>query len=49
MLAGVELREMGAAATQREAKRNINRAIDSVESAWEIRERFAANTTFTRR
>jgi len=30
MLAGVELREMGAAATQREAKRNINRAIDSV-------------------
>jgi DNA topoisomerase-1 len=30
MLAGVELREMGAATTQREAKRNINRAIDSV-------------------
>ena len=30
MLAGVELREMGAASTQREAKRNIIRAIDAV-------------------
>ncbi|HZP92994.1 MAG TPA: DNA topoisomerase IB [Burkholderiales bacterium] len=30
MLAGVALREMGPAATQREAKRNINRAIDAV-------------------
>ena len=30
MLAGLELREMGAAPTQREAKRNINRAIDAV-------------------
>ena len=30
MLAGVELREMGAVSTQREAKRNIIRAIDAV-------------------
>ena len=30
MLAGVELREMGAGATQREAKRNVIRAIDAV-------------------
>jgi len=30
MLAGVQLREMGAASTQREAKRNVIRAIDSV-------------------
>jgi DNA topoisomerase-1 len=30
MLAGVELREMGPGSTQREAKRNVNRAIDAV-------------------
>ncbi len=30
MLAGTELREMGPSPTQREAKRNINRAVDSV-------------------
>ena len=30
MLAGVELREMGPAATQHQAKRNIIRAIDAV-------------------
>ena len=30
MLAGVKLRDAGAAATQREAKRNIIRAIDAV-------------------
>ena len=30
MLAGTELRKMGPAPTQREARRNINRAVDSV-------------------
>ena len=46
MLAGVELRGMGAASTHSEAKRNIIRAAMPSPSALAIRDRFAASTTF---
>ena len=49
MLAAVELRAMGPAASRREADRNILRAIDAVPSASATRAQSAASTTSTRR